>query len=59
MNEAIRRVFRGIIRIAAHKAKALGMRCEYICQRQEDGSYSVFLLMTPRGRGTSAASTDS
>lgn len=40
-------------------AKALGMQCKYIGQRQKDGGYRLLLDIMPLGTGTSEASNGS
>ena len=53
-------LLRRLCHLAKRRAKALGLREQHICQRLEDGSYSLRLeLMKDDGESTSTASSES
>ena len=51
-------LFRRLINIMRHKAKALEMREEHICQRHEDGSYTLTVRMIPSGAASNLGGVD-
>ncbi len=59
-NDLIMCFLRKLCHLAKRRAKALGMRVRYTCQRHEDGSYSLRLeLAKVDGESTSTASSES
>lgn len=56
--EKMIQLFRRIINIMNHKAKALGLREQHIIQRHEDGGYTLTIHMIPEARESDIGSVD-